>query len=77
MTPTALWDITLAGDDEPVPMADRPQLREIMPMQEPGAKLRRYAAFVRGRYEAAHRQAFAAFAEPRLRLDPAPTQVER
>ena len=44
----ALWDITLAGDDEPVPMGERPQAREILHTTEPGAKLRLYAAFVRG-----------------------------
>jgi AcrR family transcriptional regulator len=44
----ALWDATLARDDEPVPMADRPQIREILRTREPSAKLRLYAAFVRG-----------------------------
>ena len=47
----ALWDITLAGDDEPVPMGDRPQMREILQTGEPRAKLRLYAAFVRGIHE--------------------------
>jgi hypothetical protein len=47
----ALWDITLAGDDEPVPMTDRPQTREILRTTEPGAKLRLYAAYVRGIHE--------------------------
>jgi AcrR family transcriptional regulator len=47
----ALWDITLAGDDEPVTMADRPQMREILRVREPSAKLRLYAAFVRGIHE--------------------------
>jgi AcrR family transcriptional regulator len=47
----ALWDITLAGDDEPVPMADRPQTREILRTTQPGAKLRLYAAYVRGIHE--------------------------
>jgi len=47
----ALWDITLAGDDEQVPMADRPQTREILRTTEPVAKLRRYAALVRGIHE--------------------------
>ncbi|MCX5559263.1 TetR/AcrR family transcriptional regulator [Streptomyces sp. NBC_00038] len=47
----ALWDITLAGDDDPVPMADRPQTREILRTGELGAKLRLYAAFVRGIHE--------------------------
>jgi len=47
----ALWDITLAGDDEPVPMGDRPEIREVLHTREPGAKLRLYAAFVRGIHE--------------------------
>ncbi|MFD3307006.1 TetR/AcrR family transcriptional regulator [Streptomyces sp. NPDC058694] len=47
----ALWDITLAGDDEPVPMGDRPQMREILGTEELGAKLRLYAAFARGIHE--------------------------
>ncbi|MGW7540875.1 TetR/AcrR family transcriptional regulator [Streptomyces sp. NPDC054770] len=47
----ALWDITLAGDDEPVPMADRPQTREILTTADPVAKLRLYAAYVRGIHE--------------------------
>jgi len=47
----ALWDITLAGDDEPVPMADRPQAREILRTRELGAKLRLYAAYARGIHE--------------------------
>ena len=47
----ALWDVTLAGDDEPVPMGDRSQMREILDTAEPGAKLRLYAAFVRGIHE--------------------------
>ena len=47
----ALWDTTLAGDDAPVSMADRPQMREILRTREPGVKLRLYAAFVRGIHE--------------------------
>jgi AcrR family transcriptional regulator len=47
----ALWDITLAGDDKPVPMADRLQTREILQTTEPRAKLRLYAAYVRGIHE--------------------------
>jgi AcrR family transcriptional regulator len=47
----ALWDTTLAGDDEPVPMADRPQAREFLRVRKPGAKLRLYAAYVRGIHE--------------------------
>ena len=44
----ALWDSTLAGDDEPVPMGDRPEIRTVLRTSEPRAKLRLYAAFVRG-----------------------------
>jgi AcrR family transcriptional regulator len=47
----ALWDTTLAGDDEPVSMADRAEIREVLRTTEPGAKLRLYAAFVRGIHE--------------------------
>ena len=47
----ALWDITLAGDDEPVPMADRPQIQEVLRATETDPKLRLYAAYVRGIHE--------------------------
>ncbi|MEW2162645.1 helix-turn-helix domain-containing protein [Streptomyces sp. NPDC007084] len=47
----ALWDITLAGDDDPVAMAERSQLREVWATGDPRAKLRLYAAFVRGVHE--------------------------
>ncbi|WP_326721766.1 TetR/AcrR family transcriptional regulator [Streptomyces sp. NBC_00243] len=47
----ALWDITLAGDDEPIPMSDRPQIQEILRTGDVGAKLRLYAAYVRGIHE--------------------------
>ncbi|XUL89295.1 TetR/AcrR family transcriptional regulator [Streptomyces galilaeus] len=47
----ALWDITLAGDDEPVPMADRPQVKELLAIRELDTKLRLYAAYVRGIHE--------------------------
>src|SRR5690242_916070 len=39
----ALWDVTLAGDDEPVPKGDRAQVQEILGTRELGAKLRLYA----------------------------------
>src|SRR5580698_3963785 len=44
----ALWDVTLAGDDEPLTMAQRPALREVWRTRDPHAKLRLYAGFVRG-----------------------------
>ncbi|MFI6084796.1 TetR/AcrR family transcriptional regulator [Streptomyces sp. NPDC051217] len=47
----ALWDITLAGDDEPLAMAERPQLGEVWETRDPHAKLRLYATFVRGVHE--------------------------
>ncbi|WP_328901456.1 TetR/AcrR family transcriptional regulator [Streptomyces sp. NBC_00441] len=47
----ALWDVTLAGDDEPLTMAERPQLQAVLATRDPHAKLRLYAAFVRGVHE--------------------------
>jgi AcrR family transcriptional regulator len=47
----ALWDVTLAGDDEPVPMGERPELREVWRTGDPRTKLRLYARFVHGVHE--------------------------
>jgi AcrR family transcriptional regulator len=47
----ALWDITLAGDDEPLAMADREQARKILAAQEPVMKVWLYAESVRGVHE--------------------------
>jgi AcrR family transcriptional regulator len=47
----ALWDVTLAGDDQPVAIADRPQMQEVRSAGEPAEKLRRWAGFVRGANE--------------------------
>jgi AcrR family transcriptional regulator len=44
----ALWDITLAGDDRPIAIADRPQMREVRSAREPAEKLRLWVRFVRG-----------------------------
>jgi AcrR family transcriptional regulator len=44
----ALWDVTLAGDDRPVPIADRRQMQEVRFAADPTEKLRRWAAFVSG-----------------------------
>jgi AcrR family transcriptional regulator len=44
----ALWDVTLAGDDQPVPIADRLQMQEVRFAADPAEKLRRWAGFVRG-----------------------------
>jgi AcrR family transcriptional regulator len=42
----ALWDVALAGDDQPVAIADRPQMQEVRSAAEPAEKLRLWAAFV-------------------------------
>ncbi|MYW12939.1 TetR family transcriptional regulator [Streptomyces sp. SID2563] len=47
----ALWDVTLAGDDEPLTMAERPQLQAVLATRDARTKLRLYAAFVRGVHE--------------------------
>jgi AcrR family transcriptional regulator len=47
----ALWDITLAGDDDPVPMGDRPQIQQILATKELSTKLRLYGTYVRGIHE--------------------------
>jgi AcrR family transcriptional regulator len=50
-TKTALiknaYDITLAGDDEPIPMIDRPEIQAVFAATTPRAKLARYAAAAR------------------------------
>lgn len=47
----ALWDVTMAGDEAPLAMADRPELRAIWQLAERQAKVHRYAEFVRGVHE--------------------------
>ena len=42
----ALWDVTLAGDDQPVAIADRPQMQEVRSAGDPAGKLRLWVAFV-------------------------------
>ena len=44
----ALWDVTLAGDDQPVAIADRPQIQEVRSARDPAEKLRLWAGFVTG-----------------------------
>jgi AcrR family transcriptional regulator len=44
----ALWDVTLADDDQPVAIADRPQMQEVRSAADPVDKLRRWAGFVCG-----------------------------
>lgn len=43
----AVYDVTLAGDDEPVPMIDRPEIQAVFAADGPRDKLARYAAAAR------------------------------
>ncbi|MEV7723688.1 helix-turn-helix domain-containing protein [Streptomyces sp. NPDC087917] len=47
----AMWNVTLAGDEEPLAMADRPQLRAVWETRDARAELGLYAAFARGVHE--------------------------
>ena len=47
----ALWDVTLAGDDEPLAMADREQARALLAVTEPATKVWLYAGSVLGVHE--------------------------
>jgi AcrR family transcriptional regulator len=47
----ALWDTTLAGDDEPVAMADRERAREMLATEDPTTKVWLYAGAARGVHE--------------------------
>jgi len=46
----ALYDVRLAGDDEPVPMGQRPELVRILDQPDAAATLRAYIALGRGMY---------------------------
>jgi AcrR family transcriptional regulator len=41
------YDVTLAGDDEPVPMAERPEIQAVMAATAPREKIARYATVAR------------------------------
>ncbi len=43
----AAYDVTLAGDDAPVPLAERPEVRRLYAQRDPAAFLRGYAALGR------------------------------
>jgi len=47
----ALWDVTLAGDDEPLAMADRDRAREVLAADVPATKVWLYAGSVRDVHE--------------------------
>ena len=42
-----VYDVTLAGDDEPIPMIDRPELQAVLAASDPRAKLARFAIAAR------------------------------
>ncbi|NAS26342.1 TetR family transcriptional regulator [Herbidospora sp. NEAU-GS84] len=46
-----VWDVTLAGDAEPVPQSERPQVRVIIAEPDPEKKLAAYAAMAVEIYE--------------------------
>jgi AcrR family transcriptional regulator len=46
-----LWDVTLVGDDQPVPLARRPEFTAITAEPDPRRKLAAYAALGRALYE--------------------------
>lgn len=47
----ALWDVTLAGDDAPASMAQRPALLDVLANRDLDQALELYAQFVRGVHE--------------------------
>jgi AcrR family transcriptional regulator len=47
----AVYDVTLVGDDEPVPLRDRPEFAAIAAEPDPARKLSRYAAVGRALWE--------------------------
>jgi AcrR family transcriptional regulator len=42
----AVWDVTLVGDDEPIPMDEREEVRSVMAEPDPKRKIELYAYFV-------------------------------
>lgn len=52
MVVKAVYDVRLAGDDEPIPMSERPELRRITEADGFPDALARYAAASRVIYEA-------------------------
>ncbi len=42
-----VYDVALAGDDEPVPMRDRPEIQAVVAEPDPHQKVARYAALAR------------------------------
>ena len=49
----AVYDLALAGDDEPMPMAQRPSFQAVLDAADATSALNCYAAFSRGMYDRA------------------------
>ena len=47
----AVYDVTLVGDDEPVPLRDRPEFQAVVSEPDPARKLAAYGAIGRGLWE--------------------------
>jgi AcrR family transcriptional regulator len=47
----AVYDVTLVGDDEPVPLRDRPEFAALLAERDPARTLERYAAIGRTLWE--------------------------
>ncbi|GAA3522901.1 hypothetical protein GCM10022234_18820 [Aeromicrobium panaciterrae] len=47
----AVYDVLLAGDDDPVPMSERPEFRSVVDAPDVGEYARAYAAWTRGIWE--------------------------
>ncbi|MFE1957853.1 TetR/AcrR family transcriptional regulator [Streptomyces sp. NPDC059479] len=74
----AVYDTTLAQDDEPVPMHARPELRAVLAETDPVEKLAGYARFVAGVHERlAALTAVLSAADPELAELAAVTDRER
>lgn len=74
----AVYDVTLAGDDEPVPMGQRAELQAVLAAGDARTALRGYAAFVCGVHERlAGLLEVLAGADPELAAVAAETDAER
>ncbi len=73
-----VYDVALAGDDEPVPIGQRPAVRRILATPDPHRKLTLYAAFVCDLYQRlGGLLAVLAAADPELAEVAAVTEQER
>jgi AcrR family transcriptional regulator len=69
----SVFDMAIAGDDEPVPMVERDEIKHIQADPDARAKLRAYAAFYAGR--AQHAVRFQLLARDAAANDPGAAEV--